>query len=79
MVIVRWRLLVAFLCSKNVTVHGAEDTFLFFVGVFFFFGFDLLHAQEERGKKRLRSNLVKSRILSFENQLLPYSLCHRAS
>ena len=37
MVIVRWRLLVAFLCSKNVTVHGAEDTFLFFVGVFFFF------------------------------------------
>ena len=53
MVIVRLRLLVAFLCSKNVTVHGAEDTFLFFVGVFFF-GFDLLHAQEERGEKKIK-------------------------
>ena len=51
MVIVRWRLLVAFLCSKNVTVHGAEDTFLFFVGVFFFLVLIYCMPRKKGGKK----------------------------
>lgn len=74
MAIVRWRLVVALLCSKNVTVHRAEDTFLFFVGLFFCL-FVLIYCKPwKKGEKKIRSNLVKSRILSVENQLLPYSL-----
>lgn len=61
---VRWWLVVASLCSKNVPFYLTENMafWLWFIA-----------SPRRKGQKRLRNNLVKSRILSVENQLLPYS------
>lgn len=70
LVTVRWWLVVASLCSRSVPFHVTEN-------MAFWLWF--MVSPGRKGQKRSRNNLVKSRILSVENQLLPYSLWHRAS